>query len=199
MDLLCRLLENADILSFFGVCIFGYLVHSQTKKLHNENLRLQNKTIELEEENLKNNTYTFLSIENIKINALVWWENRNIKTYKLENSIPLVPLDNDSNKMHIGFKKSDHETHWEVINPYEGVLYEEAINPELVMWEKRHVNHPSIKVSEIKTYYTPIQLCFFSKSSRNSHVNEIEISNLEISLAGKSLRCIGLRVKLLNR
>jgi len=178
--------EASDILAYVGVCIFGGLVYYQTQKLHKQNICLQEQTLNLENNNLKYNTFVYLSVDKIIAEGE---HQKAIKTYKLNKSIPIPSKVNPSQANSFRFEyetkneeAGQHSTRIMTINPYEGVSYSSETNPEFVLWTTPNIFLQTTKYSPVEAYYTPIQLIFLAKSSRDFFVNRIEIGNFELDL-----------------
>jgi len=113
---------------------------------------------------------------------------------QIEKELPPLPMGNseDYKEGEVAEKvyfhlKTDKGESWLSINPSEGIFNNGSTKPQLVLW---HKNFP---VPRYHKYYTPLNLVFYAKTSReNFFINFVEIHNLNLTLEStdkKNLYC----------
>ena len=76
------------LLAYAGACIFGLAVYWQTRKTSMKNQEIQERSLRLEDDNLRYNTFVYLKVLKIVTTANL----DPIKTYQLDKPVPW-PLD----------------------------------------------------------------------------------------------------------
>lgn len=76
------------LLAYAGACIFGLAVYWQTRKNSIKNRELQERSLRLEDDNLRYNTFVYLKVLKIETTA----DRYPVKTYELDKPVPW-PLD----------------------------------------------------------------------------------------------------------
>lgn len=76
------------LLTYAGACIFGLAVYWQTRKTNRKNQEIQERSLRLEDDNLRYNTFVYLKVLRIETTADFY----PVKTYELDKPVPW-PLD----------------------------------------------------------------------------------------------------------
>ena len=178
-ELLCKIFESSDILSFVGVCFFGFIVYYQTKKLHKENLNLQEKTLNLESNNLKWSTFTYLSIKSIGIYVA--------EANKLKETMNYGKYKSIQKEGHIDFDIllfGGNYTFTEEELKSNPVFLKEPDGTKTVRYLP-----PFNTNREFCDYIYDITLNFTGQSSREMCINEILLNSIELEIGETEQTC----------
>ncbi|MCL2409482.1 MAG: hypothetical protein FWC96_07695 [Oscillospiraceae bacterium] len=201
--------SRVDILGYVGAMLpivaavaLGVVVYLQSEKLDAIDTKIAN-------DNMAYNTFTYLSIEKMKITPEETEESHILKSYELKEAVPW-PL--DVRGAYLGYPNGNIPRELEkCVPPFplgNSEDFQEEVIAEKVFFgykKKNSESYPSIDPSigifasgtthpelvlwqgdfplpRYYPYYMPFGIQFFAKSSRDFFVSEVEISDLHLKL-----------------